>query len=322
MFSLTFDIPESSEKINLHDSIYCLGSCFSDNIGLKLSQNKFRVETNTFGVIYNPYSIFNNIRSVLSDTFPSNDFIQSASVFFHWDAHSEISHTDRNQLQALISDKVAKSKKQLTSAKWILITLGTAHIYTYNATRKIVANCHKIPQKEFSKRLLSVQEITELYFEVFQQLHTVNPEAKVILTVSPVRHIRDGLVENNHSKAILIQAVQEIVRQDPNAHYFPAYEIMIDELRDYRFYKEDMIHPSEQAIDYVWSKFITTMTDKKTQTFIQKWEKMRKSLAHRPFHPSSQDHQRFLKTTLEKLQSMSSQIDVTQEIDSVRQQIT
>lgn len=307
--------------MNLRDSVCCLGSCFSDHMGRKLSENKFRTEVNPLGIVYNPYSIFKNIRSVLSEAMDPDDCVRMGSIHYHWDAHSSIAHTDPEGLKQLITAKAALSRASLLQANWMLLTFGTAHVYQYRPTARIVANCHKVPQSAFDKRLLSVQEITEAYFETLQVLKSLNPQLKVILTVSPVRHIRDGLTENSLSKAILIQAVREIVRQDDKAHYFPAYEVMMDELRDYRFYKEDMIHPSDQAVEYIWEKLVATFMDEASQRFIGEWKKIQKSLEHRPFHPDSADHQRFLKATLEKLQRLENQADVSSEQEILRKQL-
>ncbi len=321
MFTLPFDIPPNSVKIRLKDPIFSIGSCFSDHMGSKLREHKFDVVTNPLGIIYNPYSIFKNLKLLLSEGLDPNNFIKNGDVYFHWDTHSAISGTNFNHFKELLEEKSRISKRSLVAAEWLIITFGTVYAYRYKGNDKIVANCHKVPQKEFEKQTLTREEIVEDYHETMEVVRTINPNIKVILTVSPVRHIRDGLVENNISKAILLQAVNEIVKSDNACSYFPSYEIMIDELRDYRFYKSDMIHPSQQAIRYIWNKFSQVYFDQETIKFISNWSKILKSLSHRPFHPNTAEHQKFLTSTIGKLEELEDKVDVTEEINHVKRQI-
>ncbi len=321
MFTLPFDISPCPTKIRLKDPIFSIGSCFSDNIGSKLRENKFDVVTNPLGIIYNPYSIFKNLKLLLSEGLDPNNFIKRGNIYFHWDTHSAISGTEINQFKELLEEKSRLSKQSLIAAEWLVITLGTIYTYRYRGNDMIVANCHKVPQKEFEKQTLTHEEIVEDYQETMELVRSINPRIKVILTVSPVRHIRDGLIANNISKATLLQAVHDIVRSDKDSYYFPSYEIMIDELRDYRFYKSDMIHPSEQAINYIWNKLSKVFFDQETQRFIDNWSKILKSLSHKPFHPNTPEHQKFLNSTIKKLEELEDKVDVTEEISFVKNQL-
>ncbi|WP_421869151.1 GSCFA domain-containing protein [Marinoscillum sp.] len=305
----------------MKDPIFSIGSCFSDNIGSKLRENKFDVVTNPLGIIYNPYSIFKNLKLLLSEGLDPNNFIKRGNIYFHWDTHSAISGTEINQFKELLEEKSRLSKQSLIAAEWLVITLGTIYTYRYRGNDMIVANCHKVPQKEFEKQTLTHEEIVEDYQETMELVRSINPRIKVILTVSPVRHIRDGLIANNISKATLLQAVHDIVRSDKDSYYFPSYEIMIDELRDYRFYKSDMIHPSEQAINYIWNKLSKVFFDQETQRFIDNWSKILKSLSHKPFHPNTPEHQKFLNSTIKKLEELEDKVDVTEEISFVKNQL-
>ncbi|MEO1255623.1 MAG: GSCFA domain-containing protein [Bacteroidota bacterium] len=315
MFKLAFDIPESKEKINIKDLILMIGSCFSDEIGSRLSQSKFNTLRNPFGTVYNPYSIFKLLFNDLSE-----DFVSHEEIYLHWDTHGAISGLSKNKLFKVLEDKRRQTQSYLENGKWLVITLGTAIVYELKKGR-IVANCHKVSADHFTKRFLSKQEIVNQFKLLNEKLYQTNPHLNIVFTVSPVRHIKDGLIENNRSKAILIDAVHEIVHENSQTSYFPSYEILIDELRDYRFYAKDMAHPSDQAIDYVWQQFKKTYLDPETQQLTNDLAKLISAVEHRPFHPTSNGHQRFLKNTLQKLQQMNEKLDVNVEIEQIRSQI-
>ncbi|MFT6865837.1 MAG: hypothetical protein ACJA08_000663 [Cyclobacteriaceae bacterium] len=317
MFKLDFDIPINPTQIGLHDQIVSIGSCFSDNIGDKLSQYKFKTLANPFGTLFNPYSTF----KALAGKLDKKNIVENQGIFYHWDAHGEISALNARDLEQSIKQKANDLNEWLVSAKWLIITFGSAFVYTHNKSKQIVANCHKVPQNEFSKSLLNPAEIASSYLDCINQIRKINPDLKVILTVSPVRHTKDGLNENNLSKGILHQAVAEIIKKDSLAWYFPSYEIMIDELRDYRFYKVDMIHPSDQAISYIWNKFRHSFIDKTSNSFINEWDKIISAMAHRPFHPESDKHQVFLNSLIEKITPYQSKIDVKKELVMLTNQL-
>ncbi|MEO9999765.1 MAG: GSCFA domain-containing protein [Ekhidna sp.] len=300
----------------MHDKILLMGSCFSDEIGSLLAENKFNCLSNPFGTIYNPYSIF----KLISDQASSGDVIESQGVYYHWDAHGAISGLTEQGTKELFKHKTKETQQFIRDAKWLIITLGTAHVYELSDGR-IVANCHKIDASKFHKRLLRQDEIVHQFKELHSHLTKTVTDIRVLFTISPVRHIRDGLVENNQSKAILIDAVRLLVDQYENVDYFPSYEILIDELRDYRFFSEDMVHPSRKAIHYIWQKFVDTYFKNETIAFLSDWQKIKTALQHKPFQPESDAHQQFLKATLRKLEKMNEKVDVTVEIELLKNQI-
>ena len=317
MFKLNFDIPRSKETIHIKDPLYLIGSCFSDEIGQRLLINKFEAISNPFGTIYNPTSIFKLMRG----EFRPENIIESQGVYYHWDCHGEIAGLSPEELNERFLICQEQSKAFLQKTKWLIITLGTSYIYRLKSTDQVVANCHKVPQKEFAKELLTTESIIEDFNQTMNFLKSINKGLQIIFTVSPVRHVRDGLVENNRSKGILINATQQIVDNYDNCSYFPSYEIMIDELRDYRFYRRDRIHPSEEAVDYIWDRFIKTCFDEESQHFLEEWKKVKSALNHRPFNPKSEAHQYFIKKTLDQLNQLNELVDVSVEKESLEKQL-
>lgn len=313
---LDFDPTPSSKKIGLQSKILLLGSCFSDQIGEYLVSNKFSTLTNPFGSIYNPHSIF----KLLSDDVSTNRLVESQGVYYHWDAHGMISGYSKSEVENDFEQRRNKTKSFLEKTDWLIITPGTSFVYVHGEDG-IVANCHKVPATKFEKRLLSIEEIVSQFNKLHAYLAQINPDLNILFTVSPVRHIRDGLVENNRSKAILIEAIHSLVDQWQNVSYFPSYEILIDELRDYRFYTEDMVHPSSSAVRYIWDKFVETYVDDEAVAFLSEWNKIKQAINHKPFQRASDAHQSFLKTTLLKLEKMNEKIDVSVEIKQLRNQI-
>lgn len=318
MFKLNFDIPSSTQKINLKDEIYLAGSCFSDEIGGLLNENKFKSLSNPFGTIYNPISIFKLLRNEVKE----DEIIENQGVFYHWDSHGQVSALTQSEAQHSFSTQLNHSNEFLKKTDYLIITLGTSLVYRLKTTHQIVANCHKVPSSEFNKEFLTAEEIVTDFNKTFDYLTNQNPKLNVILTVSPVRHIKDGLVENNLSKSILLESVHQIVKAPSKVHYFPSYEIMMDELRDYRFYKKDMIHPSQEAVEYIWNRFVETFFDKQTIDFLSEWSKIKSALHHKPFQPGSAKHQQFLKNTLDQLDKLNDLIDTRVERDMLQKQLT
>lgn len=320
MFKLHFEIPPLTQKIDLQDSLFLLGSCFVDSIGVYLKDFKFESYVNPLGTLFNPISIFNAF-SIGSGKQQMQPLARNGELYHSWDVHSQWSAVGEKELQLSLDNAFTQIGTAAKKANWIMITLGTAHVYELKSSGRVVANCHKFPQQAFHKRLLSNKEITLAFEQIYQDILNINPEANWLFTVSPVRHIKDGLVENNLSKAILIQSVAEIVSQHDNCHYFPAYEIMMDELRDYRFYKADMIHPNDQAIGYIWEAFQQSAFNEATQSFCDRWSKMLSALRHRPLHSGTKAHQLFLDATRKKLQELENMVDITAELEIIDAQI-
>lgn len=320
MFKLHFDIPPLPQRIDLHDEMLMLGSCFVDSIGNQLQAHKFNVSVNPIGTLFNPISIFDGFNIALGKR-PLRPLAKRNDMYFSWDTHSRWSGTNPEQVQTALSEQFKGIAKTAKNAKWIMVTLGTAYVYEHSTTGEVVANCHKFPQQDFNKRLLTTNEIIAAFEATYTHVQAVNPQIKWLFTVSPVRHIKDGLVENNQSKAALIQAVAALVQHNQNCHYFPAYEIMIDELRDYRFYKSDMIHPNEQAVNYIWEAFQKTCLNDHSANFCKDWNKLLTAVNHQPLHVESQEHQSFLKATKRKLKELENMVDITAELEIIDAQI-
>lgn len=314
---LDFPVRTSFKKISLDDQIYLMGSCFSDEIGSRMSSSKFNVISNPFGTVYNPHSIF----KLLSGKIEHENTIESEGIHYHWDAHGKISSLTQAGLKKITKQRLYESYEFVQKSKWLIITFGTAWVYRYRKTGEIVANCHKVPNNEFYKELLSIEEIAAAFRNFKMEITSTNPYINIVLTVSPVRHIRDGLVENNRSKARLLESVHDMVDRFENVDYFPSYEIMYDELRDYRFYNADLVHPNTQAINYIWKKFGESYFEEDTISLIKRWDKLKTALNHQPFQPLSKSHQNFLKSTLTELESLNKRMDLTQEIKLVKSQI-
>ena len=285
---------QSINQIDYNSNVLLLGSCFSENIGNKLEYFKFQSLQNPFGILFHPKAIQVLIENTVNQKVYSED-----DVFFHneqwhcFDAHSKLSNTSKEELIKQLNNKINVMASQLSNATYIIITLGTAWVYHFNKVNKTVANCHKVPQREFTKKLLSVEEIIASLSSILDLIRKVNSKASIIFTVSPIRHLKDGFVENMQSKAHLISAIHQVVKNQ--SFYFPSYEIMMDELRDYRFYKEDMIHPNQLAINYIWDKFKTVWVSDESSKVMDKVDAIQKGLQHKPFNPNSKAHQKFLK---------------------------
>jgi len=298
-----------------------LGSCFSENIGQKFEQNKFRATINPFGTIYNPISIFSVLHKSITNGEPKEDeFIGHQGIYHWWHGHSQISALTLNEVKNKASEALQVTGAKLNQADWLILTPGTAWVYELSDSGMLVANCHKQPGTNFKKRILTVDEILEAYNALFNDLKTANPNLKVLWTISPVRHIKDGLVENNRSKSTLHLAIEKIVKQYDNNSYFPSYEILIDQLRDYRFYNRDLVHPNSEAIAFIWEIFQKTYFDTETIGLLTEWDKISKSLAHKPLHPQSDAHQKFISATISKLERLGKEIDLETEITELRKQ--
>lgn len=288
-------------QIDYESELVLLGSCFSENIGKKFEYFKFRSLQNPFGIMFHPKAIENLItKSINQETY------SDADIFFHneqwhcFDSHSDLSSGSKEDLLKKLNDGLENTSQQLTRSTHVVITLGTAWVYRHLERNIIVSNCHKIPQKEFKKELLAIDTITNILKNSISALKSVNDKIEIIFTISPVRHLRDGFLENQRSKAHLISAVHKII-DESDASYFPSYEIMMDELRDYRFCEVDMIHPNQQAIDYIWEKFKTVRVSEKAYPTMEEVVAIQKGLKHRPFMPNSEEHLNFIRSLDNKI---------------------
>lgn len=294
-FRTTFQISESEFKLNHHHKILTIGSCFSDEMGNRLVDLKFDGLINPFGIIFNAYSIKHLInRSLYKKYYTIKDVHQNGEQFFCFDVHSSFNSLSKESILEQLNKTIDLVHQQLITCDVLMITLGTSWVYQYKLNHQIVANCHKVEAKQFDKVLLSSEENFKFLDSIVSNLIEFNPTLKIITTVSPIRHIKDGMVENNVSKARLIDALFKLNEKYKQVKYFPSYELVMDDLRDYRFFKSDLIHPSEQAIEYIWEKFVETYFNQNTITINQKIQKIISALNHRPFNEDSLSHQKFL----------------------------
>lgn len=293
----TYEFP-----INYSAKLLLLGSCFAENMGEKFVYFKFQTTINPFGIIFNPVSIEKLVKRAVNRI-----IFTEADVFFHndlwhsYDVHSECSHSDKEILLKNLNAALEAMHRQIAEVSHIVITYGTSWVYQLKTTGEIVANCHKVPQSEFSKEILSPESIAQSIQNTMNLIRQINPEVKFIFTISPVRHTKDGFPENQRSKAHLMTAVHASVLDNASSNYFPSYEIMMDELRDYRFYADDMLHPSQIAIDYIWIRFFENYVNTDCFATMQEVCNIQKGLAHRPFNPETKSHQQFLETLNQKI---------------------
>lgn len=299
-FTTKIPVAKSNNPIDYNSRIISLGSCFVENMGEKFSYFKFQNTVNPFGIIFNPVSIEKLVSRIANQQKFSEE-----DVFFHndlwhcFEVHSELSHPDKVSLLQNLNQILESTHNQITESTHIILTYGTSWVYRNKSSEKIVANCHKVPQSQFEKEILSVATIEKSIQNTIALIRKVNPNCAFIFTISPVRHIKDGFVENQRSKAHLITAIHNL--QVP---YFPSYEIMMDELRDYRFYAEDMLHPSQTAIDYIWNRFFENYISEECYTTMEEVNSIQKSMAHKPFNPDSDAHQKFLQNLQQKKHSL------------------
>jgi hypothetical protein len=306
-FTTQIPIAKSNTPVDYTSKVLSLGSCFAQNMGEKFAYYQFQNTVNPFGIIFNPISIQRLMeRAVNNQKFTADDLFFHNESWHCFELHSEMSQPERNEMLEHINGILEQFVQDLQKATHLVITLGTAWVYKHLTSQQIVANCHKIPSSAFEKELLSADQIKQSLSEITFLVRSLNPEVHFIFTVSPVRHLKDGFVENQRSKAHLISALHSFLQFDADSSYFPAYEIMMDELRDYRFYADDLLHPNALAIEYIWQKWTETHINSSCYSLMEEVAYLRKALAHRPFQPQSESHQKFLsqlQIRIEKLQS-------------------
>ena len=287
--------------IDYNSKVILLGSCFSDNIGKKLRYHKFQSVLNPFGILFHPKAI----ESVIKNAITKKEYTEEDVFFFNerWQSfttHSKLSASSKEEALNQLNQASALINTALKSSTHIIITLGTSWVYRFLASGKIVANCHKVPQHKFKKELLPITEINKSLSSIISLVRKVNPNINFIFTISPVRHLRDGFIENQQSKSHLISALHQIIKNQKNIFYFQSYEIMMDELRDYRFYKEDMIHPNQIAINYIWEKFYENWLSDEAIDLKKQVIKIQRGLEHKPFNTDSNEYREFLSSLQKK----------------------
>lgn len=304
-FQTQIPIQKSDFPIDYTSKVLSLGSCFAENMAEKLEYFKFDNVVNPFGIIFNPVSLEKLIlRSVHKTYFTEKDIFYHNEAWHCYEVHSELSNPTKEEFLSNLNRLLDSTNWHIEKLTHCIITLGTSWVYRHIESNEVVANCHKIPQKKFTKEILSIAQIETSLKNIITEIKAVNPNCKFIFTVSPVRHIKDGFVENNVSKAHLISALNASYFQTSTSNYFPSYEIMMDELRDYRFYAEDMLHPNQTAIDYIWIKFFENYVDEKEFGLMNQVCEIQRALKHRPFNPNSESHLKFLENLNQKINTL------------------
>ena len=330
-FMLNFEPPKLSKQINYRDKLLLIGSCFTEHIGNALADAKLSILQNPNGILFDPVSVCSSLVSyVQNKQYRESELFQLNEVWNSWQHHSRFSHIDRTEGLQIINESQQQAHGFLEKADWLIITLGTS--FSYRLTKLAepskafsfgeglgeVANCHRAPAQWFSKHLLSIQEIIEALDICMHRLFQFNPKLNIIFTISPVRHIRDGVVDNNRSKARLIEAVHHMVNKFDKLHYFPAYEIVIDILRDYRFYDIDFVHPNYMATDFVLQKFAVSCLDDEARQLMDELKKINIARRHKPFQPTTEAHKQFLKSSAAKTMDLQKKypfLDLKDELD-------
>ncbi|MBQ0767662.1 MAG: GSCFA domain-containing protein [Bizionia sp.] len=304
-------IQKSDNPIDYKSNVLLFGSCFAENISEKFSYYKFQNTSNPFGILFHPKAIENLIDNALQQkVYTEKDVFYYNERWQCYHAHSKLSRALKEELLDTLNANIALTNNNLTAASHIIITLGTAWVYALKERNTVVANCHKVPQKSFEKRLLSIAEITNSLEHIIDSVKAVNPGVQFIFTVSPVRHVKDGFIENTLSKSHLIAAIHHVLKKvsykDKGLSYFPSFEIMTDELRDYRFYTEDLLHPNKTAVNYIWEQFQLAWIAPKVVSIMKDVDAVQKGLIHKPFNPSSQAHLKFLQALQLKITHLQS----------------
>ncbi len=300
-FRTTVSVDPFEQKISYNSKILFLGSCFATNMGNRMGNLLFPSLINPFGVLYNPFSISQSLNILMANNlFSEEQLFNQGGLWGSFYHHSSFSSPSKEECLTNINQSLATGREFLKDIDFLVITLGTSWTYQYRKTRTVVANCHKFPAKDFDRIPMTEDEIMQMLAVAIIKLREKNPKLKVIFTISPIRHWKDGAMNNMVSKATLIMAAQKMCLSLHDCYYFPAFEIMMDDLRDYRFYAEDMIHPSSVAVDYIFEKFVGAAIDPETAKLIPEVERLIKAANHRPFNPDTPEHLQFKKTQLHK----------------------
>jgi hypothetical protein len=302
---LPFRIIPSHVKISYSDKIFFIGSCFSEEIGKKMQNLKFNVLQNPNGILYDPVSISSALDSYIQNKiFNEDDIFYLNDLWHSWQHHSVFSGMSKEDVLQNINHSQTEANDFLRTASWLIITPGTSYNYIFKKSGVPVANCHKAPQNFFEKKLLSTDEIISNLSGSISKLRSLNSNLKIIFTISPVRHVKDGVVENNRSKGRLIDAIHSITEKFENVFYFPSYELIIDVLRDYRFYKSDLVHPTSAATDFVFENFCNAFLDDPGKKLLEEIKAISSAINHKPFQKESTSHKKFMATQLEKIQKI------------------
>ncbi len=307
-----------------HHRMMLLGSCFAEHIGMRLGENLFDVDVNPFGILYNPFSIASSLSRLLDkNVYTAGDIFKNGNLWHSFAHHSRFSHIDADSCLHEINVRFQSAAEAVDSIDWLVLTWGTAWVYTDRESGRVVSNCHKLPASRFSRRRMSPAEMEDVWLPILRRLFERNSHVKVLLTVSPIRHLKDGAYGNQLSKAALHLFCDALTYLFPDrCFYFPAYEIVMDELRDYRFYDTDMVHPSAQAVEYIWDRFAETFFDESTCCINKEWNAVRRSLNHRPLTSDTDTYRDFVMQNILKLENFQKKypfFDVDKELNASRQ---
>ena len=318
-FRTTIKTAENRGLLHHSDSVMLLGSCFSDNIGAKMRGAMMNVDVNPFGTIYNPMSIAASLKRLISaEPVAGIDLFEQNGVWNSYAFHSRFSLPDKQATLDRMNRRIAEAHRHLAEAQVLIITLGTAMVYRRLDNGQVVNNCHKVPQFQFLREMASAADISDTLTDALQQLWNFNESLRVIFTVSPIRHIADGLEVNSLSKATLRVAVNNVLTRanarQPRVDYFPAYEIVMDDLRDYRFYAPDMVHPSDVAVEYIWQQFQAAYLDDRSAQAVARCERVNKRLQHRPMSASAEQVERFNADTRHVLRNLIKEYPYLEEL--------
>jgi len=321
----TVVIPDKPKYTISHaDSIISIGSCFSENVGHKFRDYKFNININPFGQQYNPYSIATAIQRLLNPVaYTQAELVQHDELFHSFDHHGSYSKSTAEETLQHINSNLQQASADLKNATILFLTFGTSHVFQLKDAEKVVSNCHKLSGNNFTRRVLKPQEIVEVLANALTALQKVNPHIKIIATVSPVRYFAFGHYENSISKAHLFTAIYQLQEIFPDMFYFPAYELVMDDLRDYRFFAEDMLHPNYQATNYVWESLCNTLLDKKTVALMKDIDEILLAARHRPRNPQSDAHKKFAQKYIDKINQLNQQhhLVFNQELEILRKQL-
>lgn len=316
-FRTVIQLPEYPFSITHSDRVLCIGSCFAGTIGDRLAEHKFQTLVNPLGILFNPLSIAESLQRITGADEPGEESLFFREECWHsYDFHSSFSHPDKVTCLRQMREGLENAREFVRKTDYLIITLGTIVAYRLKTNGKIVANCHKMPSDTFVKQIIPIEVSREAIEKALQGIRSIRPDIRCIITVSPVRHIRSGFIENSYSKACLRVLCQQLVERNDRIHYFPAYEIVTDDLRDYRFYASDRVHPSEEAANYIWQCFSESMFSDETRELNRRIAGIEAAFRHRPLFPQSGSHRLFCRRSLEALEELQSghpELDFTEE---------
>ena len=316
MFRTPITLDPIQTPITPNSCCISVGSCFADFIGSRLASNKLNSLSNPLGIIFHPIAQFNVLEMAILGEMPAEDtYVKSQGVWYNYLFHSTIYGNERKDVEQLVERKLHHLESQLRKVDFLLLTFGTAIQYNLTSSGQLVANCHKVASPKFRKSLTPVEDVVKAFGKLNQGWSN-KPE--IIVSVSPIRHLKEGIVNNCASKSILRVVCEQLIEMHENVNYFPGYEIMLDDLRDYRFFEKDMIHPNETARDYIWDLFASNYLDHHSKQLVKQWQQILRNINHRPFRPESNKYQEFIKETLKLIEQLPEHIDASEEIADLK----